>query len=352
MTKSASRNFIVLEGPEFSGKSTLHRALIVRLEAEGIAHVALREPGGTEMAEEIRSVLLKHREEKVDPVSDIFLHMAYRRQNIQNIVKPALSDGKWVVSDRFVFSTWCLNVAPYLDTNPNLADLFMGVMPHVIGDGVPEPLCFYLETPEEVRKERMVNSGRDLDRYEVDEVYQTRVNNAYAQIKFSPSTKVIDGTAPIDEQVQFIIETIQAHEALRAKDELEEKTENSGHLPPETVPGEENDGDVPQSPVEEAPVEPVAFDLEVALEQYAETQIIKEVILGREELLPYYKDLAKKIVRKIFEKTNDETIFHPARVGELNREIHSLFHFHERLQDWKDLINKDEPVEPETAVAE
>jgi len=129
---SDNRTFIVLDGPDFSGKSTLMEAFLSRLSDSGQAFVALREPGDEvgkpSLAEDIRKALLSERVETVHPETDILLHTGYRMQNVKNIIIPGLEAGKWVISDRFIFSTWCLNVQAHIDTHPHLVDLMYGLM--------------------------------------------------------------------------------------------------------------------------------------------------------------------------------------------------------------------------------
>jgi dTMP kinase len=105
MTVSApdpsSARFISIEGGEGAGKSTSINYLKQRLLNAGIECVHTREPGGTPMAEDIRALLLAHRDESVDPYTELLLMFAARRQHVQNVIRPALAAGKWVVCDRF-----------------------------------------------------------------------------------------------------------------------------------------------------------------------------------------------------------------------------------------------------------
>ena len=94
--------FISIEGIEGTGKSTVAKAIQEHLQRAGVAVVLTREPGGTPVAEGIRQILLQHWVD--DPMADdveLMLMFASRMQHMQQRVKPALNDGKWVVSDRF-----------------------------------------------------------------------------------------------------------------------------------------------------------------------------------------------------------------------------------------------------------
>jgi len=97
--------FITFEGGEGCGKSTQVRRLKAALEAEGIRVLLTREPGGTPLAEKIRGLL---KDELADPPcdrSELLLFLAARAQLVKNVIRPALSEGTWVISDRFSDST-------------------------------------------------------------------------------------------------------------------------------------------------------------------------------------------------------------------------------------------------------
>ena len=98
--------FLSIEGTEGVGKST--NLVFVRdwLQAKGIDVVVTREPGGTPLAEEIRSLLLTKREEPVDETAELLLVFAARAQHIAQVIKPALKRGAWVLSDRFTDATY------------------------------------------------------------------------------------------------------------------------------------------------------------------------------------------------------------------------------------------------------
>jgi dTMP kinase len=103
--KALAGKFIVFDGPDGCGKSTQLRALITRLEREGITVRRLREPGGTNIGEQIREILLSPKNEGMDVHCEMLLYMASRAQLVHEQIKPALSAGECVVSDRFASST-------------------------------------------------------------------------------------------------------------------------------------------------------------------------------------------------------------------------------------------------------
>lgn len=97
--------FITLEGIEGCGKSTQARLLGEFLRSEGYVTVETREPGGTPLAEKIRSVLLDRASEPVAPETEAFLIFAARRQHVSQVIEPALARGAIVICDRFSDST-------------------------------------------------------------------------------------------------------------------------------------------------------------------------------------------------------------------------------------------------------
>lgn len=103
---NANHRFITLEGGEGAGKSTC-LALMQRYFAErGLPLVVTREPGGTPLAEEIRELLLRRRDETVAPDTELLLLFAARAQHLAEVIRPALARGDWVLCDRFTDATY------------------------------------------------------------------------------------------------------------------------------------------------------------------------------------------------------------------------------------------------------
>lgn len=94
--------FLTLEGIDGCGKTTQAKRLKTILEKHGFEVVLTREPGGTELAEKIRSIILG---EDIDPLSELFLFQATRADHVKKIIQPALATGKIVICDRFHLST-------------------------------------------------------------------------------------------------------------------------------------------------------------------------------------------------------------------------------------------------------
>lgn len=97
--------FISFEGPEGCGKSTQSRLLAHYLKKKGFSVVYVREPGSTKVGEKIRKILLEPENKLMDGICEMLLYMASRAQVVDEVIKPALLNGKIVISDRFLDST-------------------------------------------------------------------------------------------------------------------------------------------------------------------------------------------------------------------------------------------------------
>lgn len=97
--------FIVIEGLEGAGKSTAIEVVQQLLQEKNIAYESVREPGGTVIAEQVRTILKANQEEVLNDKAELLLMYCARIQLIQEIIKPALSKGIWVIADRFEWST-------------------------------------------------------------------------------------------------------------------------------------------------------------------------------------------------------------------------------------------------------
>lgn len=338
---SDNRTFVVLDGPDFSGKSTLMEAFLKRVADKGIDHVALREPGGTpgsgSVAEELRELLIANREEKIHPEVDVMLHMAYRAQNVRDIIIPGLVAGKWVISDRFLFSTWCLNVQAHLDTHPHLADLMKGLMPYAIPN-IPEPMTFILDTPREIRDARANSNVRKKDRYESQpKAVLDRIDAAYEQLRSVPSCKFIDGTLPLEEQVDIMFAYIEGFKEQVLK-QMEEVQERAGLMDDERAQAV----DVVEQMREELNADET-WNLDEKVAEYVRvnvTEMADQLFQGASEdekatALTFAEKFADNMARTVFSRTNgDRTVFHPTRVGQINQKVHSMISWGFARDSW------------------
>jgi dTMP kinase len=104
LNKQKTAMFLSLEGSEGVGKSTSVNTVKNYISSLGHKVLVTREPGGTPLAEQIRDLLLSERDEKVDIDTELLMMFAARAQHVNQVIKPALESGTWVICDRFVSS--------------------------------------------------------------------------------------------------------------------------------------------------------------------------------------------------------------------------------------------------------
>ena len=180
--------FVVVEGPEGAGKSTLARWLGTRLVAEGLSVVTVREPGGTPVAEAARKVALKFPHE-MSPAAELFLFLAARADLVHKVIRPALDAGHVVVADRFDLSTMAYQVAggglPAAEVAQAIRLATSGLVPDV---------TLVLDVPVEVGRARQRAARKVQDRFErQDDAFHRRVLEAYRRAG-GPGVVHIDAT--------------------------------------------------------------------------------------------------------------------------------------------------------------
>ena len=155
--------FITLEGGEGVGKTTNLALIRDLLERHGHDVLVTREPGGTPLAEEIRDLLLRSRDEAMVPLAEALLMFAARAQHVETVIEPALGAGRWVLCDRFTDSTFAYQAGGRgvaMEVIEHLAEL-------VHGTQWPD-LTLYLDAPVGTALGRIAD--RDKDRFEGENV--------------------------------------------------------------------------------------------------------------------------------------------------------------------------------------
>ncbi|MBT3900036.1 MAG: dTMP kinase [Gammaproteobacteria bacterium] len=154
--------FITIEGVEGVGKSTNISYIERFLEARDIEFVSTREPGGTALAERIRDVLLDKAESSMDPMTELLLMFAARKQHTEELIKPALERGKWVICDRYTDSSYA-----YQGGGRGLdSKIISKVEKLTLGSFKPD-LTIVLDLPVKKGLARAGNRG-ELDRFELE----------------------------------------------------------------------------------------------------------------------------------------------------------------------------------------
>jgi dTMP kinase len=172
--------FISFEGGEGSGKSTQIRLLAERLDAARLRAIVTREPGGSPGAEIIRHLLLSGMGKLLGPDAETLLFAAARDDHVRTVIKPALSQGVWVLCDRFSDST-----RAYQGRLGRVAPEIMNAMERVTIGNLKPDLTVILDVPVEVGMQRAAarrGSGAP-DRFEAEDVkFHQQLRDAYRQI--------------------------------------------------------------------------------------------------------------------------------------------------------------------------
>lgn len=196
--------FITLEGIEGVGKSTHSVFIKAYLSQRGIEVIATREPGGTEVAEAIRKVLLAHHTETLTHQTELLLLFASRAQNVTHLIKPTLAAGKWVLCDRFTDASYAYQ--GYGRGVP--LEEIAGLEKWVQGDLRPD-LVLLFDAPVRVALRRAKGRGKP-DRFEAENSqFFERVRNGYlTRAKQLPERyKIIDASVSLS-KVRDQIKTI------------------------------------------------------------------------------------------------------------------------------------------------
>lgn len=194
-TEEMTGKFITIEGIEGVGKSTNIEFICQWLADNGHAYLATREPGGTQLAEELRSLLLQPRKEAVDDAAELLMIFAARAQHLRNVIVPALNEGKMVICDRFTDATYA-----YQGGGRELDMTAIATLEQMVqGDRRPD-LVLLLDVPIETGLAR-AKKRSSMDRFEQETVdFFERVRQTYLERAASrPRTyAVIDASQPLD----------------------------------------------------------------------------------------------------------------------------------------------------------
>lgn len=168
--------FLTLEGPDGSGKSTIGKRINDELISLGYDVVLTREPGGTDIGEDIRKILLSKLNNNMSDIAESLLYAASRSQHVYEKIRPALEDGKIVLSDRFVMSSLA-----YQGGARGLGmETVMAVNKFAMDGVYPDRIIFFDIEPEITLKRKTI--GRDLDRLELEGLqFHNLVYNGYVE---------------------------------------------------------------------------------------------------------------------------------------------------------------------------
>lgn len=193
--------FITLEGPDGSGKSTITEFIVEYLKDLNIDFIVTREPGGTSIGEDIRNIILDKKNINMSPRTEALLYAASRSQHVYEKIRPALEEGKVVLSERFVLSSLV-----YQGIGRGLGVLDVKAINDFAIEGVnPDLTLFFdIDPVKALSRKTGENSG---DRLEMEGVnFHREVYNGYLKLisMYPENIKVIDASKSVEETFEEV----------------------------------------------------------------------------------------------------------------------------------------------------
>ena len=186
--------FITLEGGDGAGKSTQIRNITEFFEKKGCVVLHTREPGGTDIGEKLRAILLDKANTAMDPVTEMLIYAASRAQHVREVIEPALERGEIVICDRFTDSS-----VAYQGYGRQLGGVVAEVNREATG-GLEPDITFWLDIDPEAGRERAGREG-PLDRIELEKMdFHYRLYDGYKALAAAHPERIrrIDASAPIE----------------------------------------------------------------------------------------------------------------------------------------------------------
>lgn len=198
--------FITIEGPDGSGKSTIVKELTQKLDEAQITYITTREPGGIDIAEQIRAIILSPKNTTMDVRTEALLYAASRRQHLVEKILPALEKGIHVICERFVESSLA-----YQGYGRGIGiDKVWMINQFAIDDTLPD-ITIFLDVNPEIGLARINANRKNLDRLDLEGIeFHKRVYEGYNIVKemFRDRIIVVDANRTIDEVVEDVYQII------------------------------------------------------------------------------------------------------------------------------------------------
>ena len=204
MTRGA---FLTFEGVEGAGKSTNLAAVREHLEKNSVDLLVTREPGGTQIAEGIRTLLLQPHDESMAARAELLLMFAARVQHLQEVIRPALARGTWVLCDRFTDATYA-----YQGGGRGVDPTVIATLEALVHGDLQPDLTLYYDLAPEMGLQRH-GEQRSLDRIERETLaFHTRVRSAYIERARLAKGRIliVDAARPLAEVIQESLALIDA----------------------------------------------------------------------------------------------------------------------------------------------
>lgn len=199
--------FVTFEGGDGAGKTTLVRSLTQILEQRGLPVLTTRAPGGTELGERIRDLLLHSKDFCITKRAEFYLFLADRAQHVEQIIRPALEDGRIVLCDRFNDST-----IAYQGHARGLSEEKVAAECAFACGGVQPDCTFYLDIPPHIGMQRVQKGGKQ-DRIEAEApAFHEEIRRAFLRIANREPQRVhlLDATRPPQEVQTLALEKLDA----------------------------------------------------------------------------------------------------------------------------------------------
>jgi dTMP kinase len=206
--------FITLEGIEGAGKTTVADRITQALRKRGITVHATREPGGTKLAERIRGLVLDRGEEHISATAETLLMFGARQVHVDNLIRPALARGEWVLCDRFTDATHAYQGGGR-GVDRTLIDR---IAQAVHGDLMPD-CTLLLDVPVRVGLERMQARRGAVDRFEVESAqFFDRVRTRYLELARASAARfrIVDATQAVEQVSEAAIAALDSALGLPA----------------------------------------------------------------------------------------------------------------------------------------
>ena len=206
--------FLVFEGVDGSGKTTLIQSLSKVLKKTQIPFVITREPGGTEVGQEIRALLLKKRQLPPLPAVETLLYYADRKQHVDQVIQPALKRGEWILSDRY----WASTSAFQCGGRGEDEDFVNLLKERLCGTCQPD-LWVLLDLPVEQSLKRLnKSSNQELDRFEVESrEFHQRIRDYYLKLSSENQKKwlILDATQSSEQILSDLLAQLKKRNLLK-----------------------------------------------------------------------------------------------------------------------------------------
>ena len=200
--------FISLEGPDGAGKSTALSEVLKQIGPKMKAqYLVTREPGGSKIAEKIRNIILDPENKLMDDRTEALLYAAARGQHVEEIIKPALDEGKIVFSDRYIDSSLA-----YQGVGRNLGIKEVKKINDFATGGLDPDLTLFFDLDPKIGLARIQKNRNSEDRLEQEKItFHKKVYQGYQEINqiYSDRIAIIKADQPIEKVVSDIIKTIK-----------------------------------------------------------------------------------------------------------------------------------------------